>query len=91
MPFVEDADAKQSDGWIYHGTPTGGDHRKLVTLVQDGMTWVGIRVFSQADQRWMNNNEPERAQVKAWQDLVSPADGFWQGGKLFIRCPDNTP
>ncbi len=61
------------DGWDYSSGPSeGGDARKLVTLQQEGMTWVGIRAFNHANRRWLNNGEPELAKVVAWRDLESP-------------------
>lgn len=78
----------EHDGWNYSGTPQDGDSRKLVTLVDDGMmTWVGIRMFSQAEKRWMNGSDPERAQVKAWRDLLEPAKGYWSRGQLYVPRP----
>lgn len=76
----------ESDGWCYRDKPTGGDARKFVTLEQDGMTWVGIRAFHFQDQRWMNNNEPERAHVKAWREMPELAQGWWDRGQLRIRA-----
>lgn len=72
------------DGWTYRGSPTEGDARKLVTLEQDGMIWIGIRAFDHTSCRWLNNNEPEHARVKAWRDLPDIARGFWDGGTLTI-------
>lgn len=72
----------EQDGWNYNGEPGEGDARKLVTLEDGGMTWVGIRAWHAAHRRWINNGEPERATVKAWRDLPEPARGFWYRGQL---------
>jgi hypothetical protein len=75
------------DGWTYYTRgmpPIGNDNRKIVTLRQDGMTWVGIRIFHAVENRWYNGNDAETAQVIAWQDLPNPARGFWDGGKLVV-------
>ena len=76
---------KKQTGWHYHNeTPRRGDDaRKLVTLEQDTMRWVGIRAFNHRDERWYNGGEPELlAQVIAWQDIPAPATGFFQRGML---------
>lgn len=86
MPYIENTIGAQADGWHYVGEPMGGDARKIVTLVEDGMTWVGIRAFNFQGRHWMNNNEPERATVKAWRDLPEPANGFWDRGRLFVKA-----
>lgn len=75
----------ESDGWHYRDKPTEGDARKIVTLQEDGMTWVGIRAFHFQNQTWLHNNEPEKAHVLAWRDLDEPARGFWDRG-LFTAC-----
>ena len=74
----------EKDGWCYQDKPQEGDARKIVTLEQDGMIWVGIRAFHSIAGKWMNNNEPERAKVIAWRDLDEPARGCWVHGKLII-------
>lgn len=51
--------------------PEGGDSRKLVTLEQDGMIWVGIRAWTGV--KWINNGTPEKAKVLAWAPLPQPA------------------
>ncbi len=71
-----------ADGWRYGETPGEGDARKLCTLQQQGMVWVGIRAYHHLQRRWMNNNEPEQAQVLAWQDLPEPTTKRWHFGKL---------
>ena len=71
-----------SDTWVYDRAPGEGDARKLVTLQQQGMVWVGVRAYHHLLKCWMNNNEPEQAQVLAWQDLPEPASRRWIGGKL---------
>jgi hypothetical protein len=73
------------DGWNYT-VPIldGGDARKIVTLEEDGMIWVGIRAWHGGVGRWLNNNEPERAKVIAWQELPAPARGWWDRGQLRI-------
>jgi hypothetical protein len=73
------------DGWIYVGSPEGGDCRKFVTLEQDGMMWVGIRAYNHQGRFWQNNNEPERATVIAWRDLPAPARGRWDRGRFHLR------
>ncbi len=75
----------QSDGWDYSSNVSEGDARKLVTLLQDGMTWVGIRAFDHQRRRWLNNGEPEMATVIAWQDLPIPANGRWHRGQFILR------
>lgn len=79
------------DGWNYWPTVPvpEGDARKIVTLVEDGMTWVGIRAFNFSARKWMSNNEPERATVHAWRDLPAPARGFWSHGKFYLT--ERTP
>ena len=73
------------DGWHYLGNPPGdGDARKIVTLEQDGMVWVGIRAWHHSGRHWTNNGEPERANVLAWRDLHEPAKGRWERGKLYL-------
>jgi hypothetical protein len=60
------------DQWNRTNQPgDGGDCRKLVTLEQDGMIWVGIRAYGSAG--WVNNGRIETAKVLAWQDLPQPA------------------
>ncbi len=69
--------ASEKDGRVYNmdwqeGWPVeGGDCRKLVTLEQDGMTWVGIRAWSGID--WLNNGARETATVLSWRDLPPPS------------------
>lgn len=80
QPFEETLEeAAENDTkrlWKYVLKPEPvGDCRKIVTLVQDGMSWVGIRAFDHQNQRWLNNNEPETALVVAWRDLDEPAQG----------------
>ncbi len=73
------------DGWYYVGDPPkNGDARKIVTLEQDGMVWVGIRAWNQRGNFWQNNNEPEKDHVKAWRDLNEPAEGYWVRGILYF-------
>lgn len=77
---VKDPD---EDGWNYGRRPKPGtDARKLVTLLQDGMVWIGIRAYASQYDHWMNNGEPERATVLAWQDLPQPAQHRWSHGML---------
>lgn len=73
-----------SDGWNYTSNVPEGDSRKLVTLEQHGMRWIGIRAYHHIDRRWLNNNESEQAEVIAWRDLPAIADGFYSRGKLHI-------
>lgn len=68
--------------WEYVLKPTQGDARKIVTLEQDGMRWVGIRAWHAGQQIWLNNNEPEKATVIGWINLPEPARGYWQRGML---------
>ena len=83
------------DGWCYLNPnhDDGSDCRKLVTLTQDGMTWVGIRAFDFARQRWVNNGEPSPSEaVQAWRELPKIAEGFWFSGKLtFPASKDTAP
>lgn len=73
------------DGWVYDTPPSrDGDCRKLVSLEQDGMCWVGVRAYYHVGGYWANNNEPEPATVKAWRDMPNPARGFYDRGKLTI-------
>lgn len=75
----------EPDGWNYCGKPPpSADARKLVTLEEGGMTWVGIRAWHHTNQRWVNNGEPERATVKCWRDLPEPARGFYDRGILIV-------
>jgi hypothetical protein len=80
----------ESDGWNYTPTPSGdGDNRKLCTLEQDGMTWVGIRIWSSqhGHGHWEANGEPcPHEKVIAWQDLPDPARGYWYRGQF--RLPE---
>lgn len=82
--------------WHYYTKPHDGldnrkhDARRIVTLVQENMTWVGIRAWHQTEQRWYNGNEPERATVKAWSYLPHPAKGDWQRGILKLDA-DRSP
>ena len=63
-----------AEGWHYGHDPSNeGDGRKLVTLEQDGMVWVGIRHWQPTLGRWVNNGEPTTEKVIAWQDLPLPA------------------
>ena len=69
--------------WNYTGKPEDGkDCRKIVSLLEGGMVWVGIRAWNPADRQWQNNGEPERATVLAWQDLPEPAKKMWVRGQL---------
>lgn len=75
----------ERDGWDYNARLVPeGDARKLVTLEDGGMTWVGIRAFNHQCGHWVNNGEPERATVKCWRDLPEPARGVWVRGILSI-------
>ncbi len=79
------AEMIQKDGWNYTQYPQPGkDARKIVTLEDGGMVWVGIRAFATDGKYWQNNGEPERARVTAWRDLPEPAKGFWDRGNLII-------
>ena len=72
------------DDWNYdaQGVPENGDSRKIVTLLEGGMVWVGIRFWNNAKRCWFNNNEPEKAQILAWRDLPEPAKKRWVRGQL---------
>lgn len=74
----------EHDGWEYRKNPEGGDCRKIVTLDQDGMCWVGIRAFNASTSQWLNNGEPERAKIIAWKDLDEPAKGRWSRNILLL-------
>jgi hypothetical protein len=72
-----------TDKWEYEiAGPQSGDSRKLVTLSELGMIWVGIRIYNQKLKRWENNGEPETVHVIAWRDLPQPAQRYWMNGKL---------
>ena len=72
-------------GWHYTGDPEPDrDARKLVTLHESGMYWVGIRAWHFQGRYWMNNGEPEKANVIAWMTLPSAAPGRWDRGKLTL-------
>lgn len=58
--------------WNRGKPPPEGDARKLVTLVQRGMTWVGIRAYNFQQDCWQNGNEPELADVIAWTEMPLP-------------------
>jgi hypothetical protein len=60
-------------GWQTRLPPPNGDNRKLVTLEQDDMIWVGIRVWHSLGCYWSNNGEREAARVIAWMPLPDPA------------------
>lgn len=61
--------------WHYGLYPEEGtDGRKLVTLEQDGMLWIGIRMWESSLRRWVNNGEPLNEKVIAWKDLPHPAE-----------------
>lgn len=60
----------------------GKDARKLVTLMNDGLVWVGIRAWHHIEKRWYNGHEPELNQVLAWMDLPDPAKKRWVRGQL---------
>jgi len=75
----------EKDGWNYRVREVPeGDARKIVTLEQDGMQWIGIRAFHHEGRYWMNNSEPERAKVIAWRDLPALARGFYDRGQLIV-------
>ena len=80
----------EADGWNYTGKPVEGfDARKIVTLTEGGMVWVGIRAWHGTGGYWMNGGEPERATVKAWRNLPEPAAGFWDRGNLHVPKTPN--
>jgi hypothetical protein len=75
----------QFDPWNYFGSShpkEGDDARKLVTLLEGGMVWVGIRAYHHTGKYWTNNGEPERAEVLAWMNLPQPAQKRWAHGIL---------
>lgn len=81
---LNDQPVFESDGWCYKHKPNGqGDCRKLVTLHDRGMAWVGVRAWHDK-QGWMNGNEPELHTIHAWRDLEPPATGFWLSGILHL-------
>lgn len=51
------------------------DCRRLVSMEQHGMQWIGIRAWNHDRQCWMDGSgsEPEQATVVAWQWLPEPA------------------
>ena len=59
--------------WRYDIPSGSGDGRKLVTLEEDEMIWVGIRFWNMLEQRWYNGSRIETCHVVAWIDLPSPA------------------
>lgn len=70
-------------GWTYGGHPEENkDARAIVTLVDEGMVWVGIRAWNHQGKYWQNGNEPERAKILAWQTLPEPAKKRWVRGFL---------
>ena len=74
--------------WEYSGNPEEGkDARCIVTLLDAGMTWVGIRAWNHQGKYWMNGNERERCQVLAWKPLDDPAKGRWVRGQLIGATP----
>ena len=77
--------AEPVDLWHYcrNSHPKEGDDaRKIVTLMEDGMIWIGIRTWHNRGWYWMNGSEPERAEVLAWMDLPQPAQKRWVHGIL---------
>lgn len=77
---VTDPDAA---GWNYGEKPKAGkDGRKIVTLEQGGMVWVGIRMWTSEFNRWVNNGEPISERVIAWKDLPEPAEHRYVSGRL---------
>ena len=73
------------DGWHYRGEPRDGTNaRKIVTLVDGAVCWVGIRAWNASQRRWENNGEPEPNKILAWRDLHEPAKGYWYRGQLFF-------
>jgi hypothetical protein len=78
----------EKDGWDYtEKPPADGDCRKLVTLHDRGMAWVGVRAWHHAERRWYNGNEPEHHTVHAWRDLPQTATGYWQ--KAILHIPEH--
>lgn len=79
----------EKDGWTYSGNPEPSkDCRKLVTLRESGMEWIGIRAWNHQEGYWMNNSEPERCDVLCWRDLPDFPRGFWVSGQLHFRRID---
>lgn len=80
------ADACERDAkriWHYRtDPPANGDARKLVTLHEGGMRWIGLRAWNFQNRHWMNGGEPERAKVHAWAHLPEIAEGDWQSGNF---------
>lgn len=85
-------DGTDSLGWRYEREPDtdSKDCRHLVTLVEDGMEWVGIRAWHSGESRWYNGNEPERAMVKAFMPLPATARRSWYRGKLLPESTSDT-
>lgn len=78
----------EADGWNYGRCeiPNGGDARKFCTIdTSDGMTFVGVRIWISARQRWESNGEPVTGEtVRAWRDMPEPAQGRFVRGKLLL-------
>ena len=60
--------------WQYGPPPAEGDGRKLVSLEEDGMVWVGIRFWNARLLQWYNGQTLEHAHVLGWIDLPSPTN-----------------
>ena len=82
--------------WRYTPTIPGGDARKLVTLQEESMVWVGIRAWNAQQQCWFNGAKRETATVLAWVDLPFPANDaggdpgiFWENDMhARVECID---
>jgi hypothetical protein len=62
--------------WNYGKPPKDEkDCRRLVSIEQDGVQWIGIRAWNHERQCWMDGsgNAPELASVVAWRWLPDPA------------------
>lgn len=74
---------REAPKWNYSGHPSPDkDCRKLVTLHQGSMWWIGIRAWNSQGKFWQNGNDPETASVHAWMDLPDIARSFWDKGVL---------
>ena len=76
-------------GWLYREDIRQGDCRKLVSLRQDGMEWVGIRAWNQKEHRWYNGNDPERADILGWMDLPQTVRRHYVRGILVPELKPN--
>lgn len=75
--------------WNYRtDPPANGDARKLVTLSENGMVWIGLRAWNFQGRYWQNGGEPEQSRAIAWAHLPSIAGGFWVSGNFIDHKKD---